>query len=84
MLVLVAPPPFSGFSIYMTIGDALRDLLPYEQFKNVKHPGGLLHLVKLQAVASNVTKSNTPPCVFFSRFLSCTNSTKSRKTLHLT
>ena len=40
---------------------------------------GVLLLVILQAEASNFTKSNTPPWVFFSRFLNCTNDTKSRK-----
>ena len=42
-------------------------------FKNVKksHGGGLI-LVKLQASACNITKSNTPPWAF-SRFLNCTN-----------
>ena len=46
------------------------------QFKNVKNThGGMLLLVKLQAEAWNCTKSNTPPWVF-SRFLKCTNSSK--------
>ena len=38
--------------------------------------------VKLQAKASNLTKSNTFPWVFF-KFLSCTNSAKSHKTSHI-
>ena len=40
--------------------------------KNVKnaHEGELL-LVELQTKAWNVTKSNTPPWVFFSRFSNC-------------
>ena len=56
-------------------------------FKNVKNTrGGVLLLVKLQAIsnklnACNFTKSNTPPWVF-SRFLNCTNGTKSCKTSH--
>ena len=34
--------------------DALRDLVPFIQFKKrEKHPGGVLLLVKLQAEASN-------------------------------
>ena len=39
--------------------------------------GGVLLLVKLQTEACNFTKSNTSPFVF-SRFLNCTNDTKSR------
>ena len=35
-------------------------------FKNVKNThGGVLHLVKLQAEASNFTNSDTPPWMFF-------------------
>ena len=35
-------------------------------FKNVKNAhGGMLLLIKLQALASNFTKTNTPPCAFF-------------------
>ena len=47
--------------------DTLRNLVPFAQFKkNVKNThGGLLLLVKLQAVAYNCTKSNTPLWVFF-------------------
>ena len=44
-------------------------------FKKVKDThGGVL----LEAEACNFTKSNTPPLFFFSRFLNCTNGTKSR------
>ena len=47
--------------------------------KNVKYThGGVLHLVKLQAVACSFTKSNTPQ-LMFSRFLNYTIGTKSRK-----
>ena len=46
--------------------DALRDLVPFVRFKNREKPhGGVLLLVKLQALACNFTKSNTPPWVFF-------------------
>ena len=46
--------------------------------KSVKNThGGVLILVKLQAEACNFTKGNIPPWVF-SRFLNCTNGTKSR------
>ena len=48
------------------ICDALRDLVPSVQFKNVKNThGGVLILVKLQTSACNFTKINTPPWVFF-------------------
>ena len=65
------------------ICDALRDLVPFIQFKKLKNTHvGPLFLVKLQAEACNFTESNTPPWVFllqrFSRFLNCTNGTKSR------
>ena len=47
-------------------------------FKNVKNThGGVVILVKLQAKACNFTKINTLPSIF-SRFLNCTNGTKSR------
>ena len=46
--------------------------------KNVKNAQGVvLFLVNLQVKAWNFTKSNTPP-LMFSRFLNCTNGTKSR------
>ena len=46
--------------------DALRDLVPFAQFKNVKNThGGVLLLVWFQALACNFTKSNTPSWVFF-------------------
>ena len=58
--------------------DALRNLVPFLEFKNVKNTyGGVLLLAKLQAKAYNFTKSNTPPSVF-SLFFNCKNSTKSR------
>ena len=51
--------------------------------KNLKNiHGGVLILVKLQAFeAFNFTKINTAAWVFFSRFLNCTNGTKSRDAL---
>ena len=53
------------------------------QFKNVKNiHGGVLLLVKLQAKFCNFTKSNTPPWMF-SRFLNCTNGTKSCNASHI-
>ena len=52
-------------------------------FKNVKNThGGVLHLVKLQALACNSTKSKLlHEC--FSRFWNCTNGTKARKASHI-
>ena len=46
----------------VNISDALRDLLPFVQFKKRE-----LFLVKLKG-ACNFTKSNTPPCVSFTFF----------------
>ena len=65
------------------IFDALRDLLPSVQFKKRKktHRRVLL-LVKLQVLACNFTKKNTPPWVFFI-FLNCTNGTKWRNGPHI-
>ena len=43
-------------------GDALRDLEPFVLFKEVKNTHGkVLLFVKLQALACNITKSNTHP-----------------------
>ena len=52
--------------------------------KNVKnaHGGVLLLVVKLQAFSLQLTKNNTPPRVF-SRFLNCTNDTKSHNASHV-
>ena len=49
--------------------DALHDLAPFVQFKNVKNTdGGVLLLVKVHPEACNFTKSNTPSWVFFTFF----------------
>ena len=49
--------------------DALRDLVPFVQFKKRESThGGVLILVKLQTSACNFTKSNTSPWVFFTFF----------------
>ena len=54
---------------FKPICDALRDLVPFAQFKNTNNTHrGVLLLVKLQASACNFTKSNTPPWVFFMFF----------------
>ena len=47
--------------------DALRDLVPFIQFKKheKKNHAGVLILVKLQKEACNSTKINTPAWVFF-------------------
>ena len=51
--------------------------------KNVKNShGGVLLLLKLQAVACNIAKSNTPPWML-SHFLNYTNGIKSRKTPYI-
>ena len=64
--------------------DALHNLLHFYNLKNVKNShGGVLLLEKLQAEAYNYTKSNTIFHGCFSRFLNCTNSTKSRKASYM-
>ena len=51
--------------------------------KNVENThGGVLILVKLEALACSFTEINTPHGCF-SRFLNCTNGTKSCKTSHI-
>ena len=57
--------------------DALRDFLPFVQFKKQKKNthGGVLLLVKLQALA------HLHAC--FSRFLDCTNGTESPNASHI-
>ena len=48
------------------ICDVSRDLVPFVQFKKRRNfLRGVLLLVKLQALARNYTKSNTPLWVFF-------------------
>ena len=55
--------------------DVLQNLVPFVQFKYVKNSyGGMLLLVKLQALSLKVTLFNG----WFSRFLNCTNGTKLR------
>ena len=50
----------------LSIGDALRDLVTFVQFKKRENThGGVLLLVVLQAEACDFIKSNTPPWVFF-------------------
>ena len=61
---------------FILIYGALRDLVPFVQFKNVKNThGGVLFLVKF-------TEINTPPWVFFT-FLKLYNCTKSRNAPHM-
>ena len=49
--------------------DALRNLVLFVQFKNMKNTHGrVVLLVKLQVEACNFTKSDTPPWVFFTFF----------------
>ena len=59
--------------------DALRKLLPFAQFKKLEKHGEVLFLVKLLAEPAILLKVRLN--VSFSRFLTCTNGTKSRKTL---
>ena len=60
------------------ICDALRDLVPFVQFKKLEctHEGVLL-LVKLQAKSFTTLLKVTLLHGCFSRFLNCTNGTKS-------
>ena len=62
------------------IVDALRNLVAFAQFKKRENiHGGVLLLVKLQATLLKVTL--LIGC--FSRFLNCTNGTKSRNASHI-
>ena len=70
------------------IGDALCELIPFVQFlKSEKHPWRSVTFSKVASKVGftyNFNKSNAPPwhgC--FSRFLNCTNGTKSHKTSHM-
>ena len=62
---------FNHLEMHCAIWDHLCNL------KNVKNTHGGLLLVKLQDLACNFAKSNTPSWVVF-KFLNCTNVTKSR------
>ena len=60
------------------IGDALHDLVPFVQFKKRgKHSWRSVTFSKVTGFSLRLYRSNTPPWVF-SRFLNCTNDTKSR------
>ena len=65
----------------------LRDLVPFAQFKNVKYTHGrVLLLVKVQAEALNLIKSNTPLTLLhgcFLRFFNYKNGTKLNKASHI-
>ena len=65
------------------ICDALRDLVPFAQFKKrEKHPK---RSVTFSKVASNKSANLLKVTLLhgrFSRFLNCTNDTKSQKTLN--
>ena len=55
-----------GEVIQVAIWDALRDLMPFVQFKkHEKHPERSVTFRKLQAEACNFTKSKIPPWMFF-------------------
>ena len=54
---------------FAKIYDALRDLVPLYNLKNLKNTQGrVLQLVRLQASTFIFTKSNTPPWLFFMFF----------------
>ena len=61
----------------------MSELLSFVKFKKRENTHRrVILLVNLQDEACSFTKSNTPTWVFFT-FLSCTNSTNSRKVSHL-
>ena len=75
---------FNSFMTEVLICGALRDLVPFVQFrKREKHPWKSVNLSKLQAEACNFTKIDTPPCVFFTFFKIVQMSTKSRNASHI-
>ena len=58
----------TSFPLYC---DTLRNLIYLYNLKEVKNShGGVLHLIKLQAKASNFIKRNTPSWEFFTFFKS--------------
>ena len=61
------------------ICDALGDLVPFAQFVEIAH-GGVLLLVNLQVHATLLKVTLLQGRL--SRFLNCTNDTKSRKASH--
>ena len=65
------------------IWDALHDLVPFVQFKNVNSThGGVFLLEKLQVKPATLLKATfLREC--FSSFLNCPNSTKPRKASHM-
>ena len=67
------------------ICDALRDFVPFVQFrKREKHTWRSVNFrVQLQASACNFTLKLTLLHVCFSRFLNCTNDIKSRNASHM-
>ena len=69
--------------ITLRICDALRDLVPFVQFKKrEKHPRRSVTFSEVALLPCNFTKSNTPRWVF-SRFLNCLSDIKSRKVSHI-
>ena len=62
--------------------DALRDLVPFVQFKKREmHPWMSFTFSKVTGFY-NFTQTNTPPWVFYT-FLNCTNGSKSLKASHI-
>ena len=67
---------------HINIFGTLRVLVAFAQFKKrKKHPWRSVNFSKVTG-SSLQTKINTPPWVF-SRFLNCTNATKSRNASHI-
>ena len=72
-----------GFLFFHGICDALRDLVPFVQFKNrEKYLWSSVNFSKVAGQPATLRKLTLlHGC--FSRFLNCTNGTKSRNALHL-
>ena len=68
----------------MEIYDALRDLVPFVQFnKREKHPSRSANFSKVAGLKPATLLKLTLLHGCFSRFLNCTNDTKSRNTPHI-
>ena len=63
---------------------ALRELVPFVQFrKREKHPWGSVNFSKVAGFKPATLLKLTLLHVYFSRFLNCTNGTKSCNTSHI-
>ena len=64
---------------FVNICDALRDLVPFVQYqKREKHPWRKVNFSKVAGLLKLTLLH-----VYFSRFLNCTNATKSRNAPHI-